>query len=211
MYVSLKLSFVTTAIIIVISAPLAYVLAQSKFPGKTLLEALINLPMALPPTVMGFYLIIAMGPKGLIGRAWKMTFGDSLLFTFGGITVAAIISCLPYALQPMKASFRKIDRGLLENAYILGLSYIETFIRIVIPNSINGIVAAAILVFLHCMGAFGIVLMVGGSISGETKVLSIAIYESVEAMNYLDAGIMSLCFIPIGYIFLLIMNRLSER
>ena len=211
LYVSLKLSIATTAILTVLAAPLAYGLAFLKFPGKSFIEALINLPMALPPTVMGFYLLVIMGPKGVVGRLWESMTGGSLLFTFLGIAAASAVCSLPFALQPMKAAFQKIDRRLLENAYVLGLSRTAAFFRVIIPNSLSGIAAAAILVFLHSMGAFGIILMVGGSVPGETKVAAIAIYEAVESMNYREAGLMSLCLVPVSYIFLLIVNKLNRE
>ena len=209
MYVTMKLAFVTTCLLIALAAPLAYVLAYNRFPGRSLCEALINLPLALPPTVMGFFLVILMGPKGVAGRWWEALTGGSLLFTFLGIAVASSLYSIPFAVQPMKAAFQKVDYRLIESAYVLGLSRAATFLRVVIPNSISGIAAAAILVFLHTMGAFGVLLMVGGSIPGETKVASIAIYEAVEAMNYREAALMSLCFIPISYIFLLVVNKLN--
>jgi len=211
LFVTLKLAMVTTVVLMVLAAPVAYFLAYSKFPGKSFLEALIYLPMALPPTVIGFYLIIMMGPKGWIGRMWEMLTGGSLLFTFLGITIASIIYSIPFAVQPMKAAFSKIDRRLLENAYILGLSKRAAFIRVIIPNSLGGIAAAAVLVFLHSIGAFGVLLMVGGSIPGETKVASIAIYEAVEMMNYSAAAMIALSFIPISYAFLLLINKLNEE
>ncbi len=210
LFVTVKLALVTTVFLIVIAAPIAYFLAYVRFPGKSFLEALIYLPMALPPTVIGFYLIIAMGPKGFAGRIWETLTGGSLLFTFLGITIASIIYSIPFAVQPMKAAFVKIDRRLLENAYILGLSKRAAFIRVIIPNSLGGIAAAAVLVFLHSIGAFGVLLMVGGSIPGQTKVASIAIYEAVEMMNYTAAGMIALSFIPISYAFLLLVNKLNE-
>ena len=210
LFVTLKLALVTTVFLIVIAAPVAYFLAYTRFPGKSFLEALIYLPMALPPTVIGFYLIIAMGPKGFAGRIWETLTGGSLLFTFLGITIASIIYSIPFAVQPMKAAFVKIDRRLLENAYILGLSKRAAFIRVIVPNSLGGIAAAAVLVFLHSIGAFGVLLMVGGSIPGQTKVASIAIYEAVEMMNYSAAGMIALSFIPVSYAFLLLINRLNE-
>lgn len=211
LYVSLKLSIVTTVVLTVIAAPLAYGLSFLKFPGKSLIEALINMPMAVPPTVMGFYLVTTMGPKGVVGRMWESMTGGSLLFTFLGIAVAAAVCSLPFALQPMKAAFQKIDHRLLENAYVLGLSRTEAFFRVIIPNSISGIAAAAILVFLHSMGAFGVLLMVGGSVPGETKVAAIAIYEAMETMNYREAGLMSLCLVPLSYFFLLLVNKLNRE
>jgi len=210
LYVTLKLALVTTVILMILAAPIAYVLAYYRFPGKALLEALVYLPLALPPTVIGFYLILVMGPKGFVGRGWEALTGGSLLFTFTGIAVAAIIYSIPFAVQPMKAAFARIDRRLLEAAAILGLSKPAAFLRVIIPNSISGIAAAAVLVFLHSMGAFGVLLMVGGSIPGETKVASIAIYEAVEIMNYPAAGMIALSFIPISYAFLLLINRLNE-
>lgn len=210
LYVTLKLAFVTTVFLMVIAAPIAYLLAYYHFPGKSLLEALVYLPMALPPTVIGFYLIIVMSPKGFVGKVWGSLTGGSLLFTFLGITIASIIYSIPFAVQPMKAAFSKIDRRLLENAYILGLSKRAAFLRVIIPNSVAGIAAAAVLVFLHSIGAFGVLLMVGGSIPGETKVASIAIFEAVETMNYSAAGMLALSFIPISYAFLLLINKLNK-
>ena len=209
LYVTLKLAAVTTIVLLIIAAPVAYALAYVRFPGKSLMEALIYLPMALPPTVMGFYLILVMGPKGVAGRVWEAVTGGSLLFTFLGITIASVIYSIPFAVQPMKAAFQKIDPRLLENACVLGLSRFAAFIRVVLPNSVSGIIAADVLVFLHSIGAFGVLLMVGGSIPGVTKVASIAVYEAVEAMDYGTAGLMSLCFIPIGYAFLLLVNKLN--
>ncbi len=211
LYVTLKLALVATILLLLIAAPIAYVLAYAHFPGKALFEALFYLPIALPPTVIGFYLLFVLGPKGSVGRMWEALFGGPLLFTFTGIVVASIFYSLPFAVQPIKASFEKIDPRLKESAYVLGLSPVATFFRVIIPNSVNGIAAAAILVFLHTMGAFGVVLMVGGSIAGETRVASIAIYEAVESMQYEKAWTLSLAFIPIGYGFLLLVNRLTRK
>ena len=211
LYVTLKLALITTVVLMILAAPVAYFLAFYRFPGKSLAEALIYLPLALPPTVIGFYLIIFMGPRGWAGGLWAKLTGGSLLFTFLGIVIASVIYSVPFAVQPMKAAFAKIDRRLLENAYILGLSKRAAFLRVIVPNSLGGIAAAAVLVFLHSIGAFGVLLMVGGSIPGETKVASIAIYEAVEMMNYRTAGLISLSFIPISYAFLLLINRLNEE
>lgn len=210
LYVTLKLALVTTVVLMVMAAPVAYFLTFTRFPGKSFVEALIYLPMALPPTVIGFYLIILMGPKGGVGRTWETLTGGSLLFTFLGIVIASIVYSVPFAIQPMKAAFQKIDQRLLESAYILGLSKRAAFVRVIIPNSAAGIAAAAVLVFLHSIGAFGVLLMVGGSIPGETKVASIAIYEAVEMMDYKAAGLIALSFIPISYAFLLLINKLNE-
>jgi molybdate transport system permease protein len=211
LFLSLKLASVSTFLLIILAAPLAYVLALARFAGKAFLEALINLPMALPPTVLGFYLLVIMGPKGFLGRCWETIAGSTLVFTFQGITIALLIYCLPFAIQPMKAAFEKIDRTMLESAYVLGLSPLSTFFRVIIPNSVSGLAAAAILVFIHSIGAFGVLLMVGGSIPGETKVVSIAIYEAVESLAYREAGLMCLVLIPISYSFLLLLNLITRR
>ena len=208
--VTLKLATVTTIILMVLSAPLAYMLAHSDFPGKSIIETLIYLPTALPPTVIGFYLVIVMGPKGVIGKWWGTVSDNSLLFTFTGIAIASVIYSIPFAIQPMKAAFQKIDKRLIENAYVLGLSKYSAFFRVVIPNSISGIVAASVLVFLHTTGAFGVLVMVGGSIPGETKVASIAIYEAVEMMDYHGAAMLSLCFVPVSFLFLFFVNKLNK-
>jgi molybdate transport system permease protein len=211
LYLSLQLALVTTATLILLTAPLAYILVHARFPGKSFFEALLNLPLALPPTVIGFYLLILMGPEGVAGRTWEAVTGAPLLFTFAGITVASMVYSLPFALQPMKAAFEKIDRRLLESAYVLGLSPVSAFMKVVLPNSVHGLAASAILVFLHTLGAFGVLLMIGGSIPGETRVVSIAIYEAVQSMNYREAGVLSIILLPVGFLFLLLVNRLTRR
>lgn len=210
LYLSAKLAVFATLVLILIAAPLAYLLTNTSWRGKSLVEALLNLPIALPPTVIGFYLLYILGPGG-IGTAWEKIFGGPLLFTFTGVVIASTIYSLPFAIQPIKASFEKIDPRLKESAYVLGLSPVTTFFRVILPNSFNGLAAAAILVFLHSMGAFGVVLMVGGSIAGETRVASIAIYEAVESMQYQKAWGLSLAFLPISYAFLLLVNRLTRK
>ena len=210
LYLSVKLAFVSTCILLLLTAPLAFLLARKRFAGKTFLEALLNLPMVLPPTVIGFYLMLLLGQKGFVGKIWHMTTGGNLLFTFTGITIAAVLYSLPFALQPMKTAFEKIDRRLLENADVLGLTPVTAFFRVVIPNSVNGIAASAVLIFAHTMGAFGVLLMVGGSIPAETRVASIAIYEAVQALNYAEAGFLCLAILPVCYLFLLLINRLTR-
>jgi molybdate transport system permease protein len=211
LFLSAKLALVTTVILMILVAPLAYVMAQARFPGRSLCEAVINLPLVLPPTVLGFYLLIVMGPKGPAGRLWDWLTGTSLVFSFSGIVVASLVFSLPFAFQPMKAAFAKIDRRLLESAYVLGLFPFSAFFRVVLPNSIAGLASSAILVFVHTLGEFGVILMVGGSIPGQTKVASMAIYEAVEALRYQEAGLMSLALVPVCYVVLIMVNQLSER
>ena len=211
LWLSGKLALFTTLILMVLTAPLAYIQSRARYPGRSLCEALINMPLVLPPTVLGFYLLLAMGPQGPAGRLWEWLTAHRLVFSFSGILVASLIYSLPFAFQPMKAAFQKIDRRLLESAHVLGLSPFATFFRVVVPNSIAGIAAAAILVFIHTLGEFGVILMVGGSIPGRTKVVSIAIYEAVEALRYRDALLMSLILVPVCYIVLILVNLLSEK
>ncbi|MBN2538585.1 MAG: molybdate ABC transporter permease subunit [Deltaproteobacteria bacterium] len=211
LWLSMKLACMTTVILVIIAAPLTYLLVYIRFAGKSFFEALLTLPMVLPPTVLGFYLLLVMTPQGNIGRFWQAVTGSPLIFTFAGIVVASLVYSLPFAIQPMKAAFEKMDRRLLESAYVLGLSPLTTFFKVVIPNTINGLAASAILVFIHTLGEFGVILMVGGSIPGETKVASIAIYEAVEALRYRDAALMCLILVPISYLFLLLINRLTRR
>jgi molybdate transport system permease protein len=208
LYISIKLAVVSTIVLIIIAAPLSYSLVFYRIPGRSFVEALINLPIVLPPTVLGFYLLMALGPKGGVGSLWEVVFGSPLLFTFTGIVIASIIYSLPFAVAPMKAAFTRIDPRLVENAQVLGLSPIAIFFRVILPNSMAGVAASAILVFLHTIGEFGVILMVGGSIPGRTKVASIAIYEAVEALRYQDAWLMSITLVPVCFVFLLMVNRL---
>jgi molybdate transport system permease protein len=208
---SLKLALAATTILMLLTAPLACLLAYSRLPGKAFLEAFVNLPLAMPPTVVGFYLLVLMGPEGGIGRLWAGMTGSPLLFTFAGIVIASVVYSIPFALQPMRAAFEKIDPRLIDSARVLGLSPPAVFARVILPNSLNGIAASAILVFLHTLGAFGVMLMVGGSIPGETRVISIAIYEAVETLQYGSAATMSLALLPVCYVFLVIVHRLTGR
>ena len=208
LYISIKLAVVSTIVLIIIAAPLSCLLVFYRIPGRSFVEALINLPIVLPPTVLGFYLLMALGPKGGVGSLWEVVFGSPLLFTFTGIVIASIIYSLPFAVAPMKAAFTRIDLRLVENAQVLGLSPMAIFFRVILPNSLAGVAASAILVFLHTIGEFGVILMVGGSIPGRTKVASIAIYEAVEALRYKDAWLMSITLVPVCFVFLLMVNWL---
>jgi len=186
-------------------------LLAGRFRGKVLVEALIGLPLVVPPTVLGFYLLVAMGPQGIVGRAWQQVTGGPLVFTFAGIVAASLVHGLPFAVQPLKAAFEKIDPRLLESAQILGCSRVESLFRVLLPNIKNGLIGAAVLAFAHAMGEFGVVLMVGGSIPGQTKVASIAIYEYVEALRYREAWLLSLALVGASYLILLIVNSLSKE
>jgi molybdate transport system permease protein len=202
LYLSAKLAFATTVILLAVAAPVAYCCAYSHFSAKPYVEAVISLPIILPPTVLGFYLLLIMGPSGVLGRLWQDLTGQRLCFTFTGIMLASLIYSFPFAVQPIKAAFEKIDPRLLDAAYCLGCSRFQAFYKVIVPNSLNGILAGAILTFAHTMGEFGVVLMVGGSIPGQTKVASIAIYEYVEGLKYKEANMLSLVLVLMSYLVL---------
>ena len=211
LYLSAKLSLISTIILVLLAMPLAALLTFVRFPGRFLADSLVNLPLVLPPTVLGFYLLVIMGPNGVLGKTWSLFSEGPLVFTFTGITLAAMVHSLPFAIQPLKTAFQKIDIRLLEMSAVLGSSPVATFFRVVIPNSIGGIIASAILAFAHTMGEFGVILMIGGSIPGKTKVASIAIYEYVEMMRYKEAVVMSLVLVLISYAVLVSVNLLNAR
>jgi molybdate transport system permease protein len=208
---SAKLAGVSTVLLLILAMPLAAALVFVRFPGRFLADSLVNLPLVLPPTVLGFYLLVLMGPEGPVGRAWARISDGPLVFTFVGITLAAMIHSLPFAVQPLKTAFQKIDPRLLEMSAVLGLTPTATFFRVILPNSFGGMATSAILAFAHTMGEFGVILMIGGSIPGKTRVASIAIYEYVETMRYQEAVYMSLVLVGISYAVLLTVNFLNTR
>ncbi len=208
---SLQLAGVTTIFLLLIAAPLAYILIFWPMRGMAFIESLVGLPLVLPPTVFGFFLLMVMGPEGVVGRLHQAAMGRPLLFTFGGIVLAATLHGIPYAVQPLKSTFAKLDHRLLESAAVLGCSRVSSFFRVVLPNSLPGIAGAAVLSFAHTMGEFGVILMIGGSIPGETRVASIAVYEYVEAMRYHEAWQLSLALLLVSYLILLAVNLMEKR
>ena len=196
---SLKLAAATSAALVLLGLPLASWLAFSRARWKPLVEAVVSLPVVLPPTVLGFYVLLLLGPKGPAGRAAEALFGARLPFTFGGLLVASILYSLPFAVQPFAASFAAVDRTLLEAAASLGCSRAATFRRVVFPLSRPGIVTGVVLSFAHTLGEFGVVLMVGGNIPGETRTVSVAIYDHVQALDYGSAGSTSLVLLGVSF------------
>lgn len=209
-FLSAKIALISTAILIAVCAPLTYLLVYANFRGKILVETMIGLPLVLPPTVLGFYLLLAMGPAGAPGRLWQQMTGSPLVFTFTGVVIAASLHSIPFTVQPLKAAFEKVDMRLIESSYVLGVSRIATFFRVVLPNATSGIMAAAVLTFAHVTGEFGVILMVGGSIPGETKVASIEIFELVETLRYREAGQLSLALLVMSFVVLLLVNLLNR-
>ena len=189
--VTIKLAFISTAILIVIGTPLAWWLSQTKFKFKVIFEAIIALPLILPPTVLGFYLLITLGSNSPLGALLESYGGSSIAFSFSGLVIGSVIYSLPFVVQPLQNSFSAVKRQSLEVASTLGASQLDRFFTVAVPLARSGFVTAAVLGFAHTVGEFGVVLMIGGNIPGETGVLSIAIYDHVEAMDYAQAHLLS--------------------
>src|SRR5713101_1177882 len=169
LWLSMKLAACVAAILLVIGMPVAYWLAYSSWRWKFLLESVVDLPLVLPPTVLGFYALVAMGPRGPLGKLWIGLFGHGLAVTFGGLILASVLYSFPFAVQPMIASFEGVDRKLLDASAVLGAGSSQAFCRVILPLSFPGIVTAAVLSFAHTLGEFGVVLMVGGNLAGVTR------------------------------------------
>jgi molybdate transport system permease protein len=184
---SLRLAGVVSAILLVIGIPVAYWLTFSSWRWKFFVESVVALPLVLPPTVLGFYVLVALGSRSPLGRAWMAWTGHGLAFTFEALVVASVLYSLPFAVQPIAASFAQIDRTLIDASAILGSSRLRTFMRIVMPLSTQGILAGGVLTFAHTIGEFGVVLMVGGNLPGVTRTISIAIYDDVQSLNFAAA------------------------
>jgi molybdate transport system permease protein len=187
LWLSLKLAATTAALLLLIGVPIAYWITYSRWRWKFLVEAIVALPIVLPPTVLGFYVLVALGGQSPIGRAWQSWTGHTLAFTFGGLVIGSVIYSLPFAVQPFAASFGAVDRQLLAASAVLGAGSWRTFWRVILPLSVAGIVTGAALSFAHTMGEFGVVLMVGGNIPGVTRTMSIAIFDDVQALDYASA------------------------
>lgn len=205
-----KLATWTTVILLIIGFPLAYLLASKRFWFKPLIEALINMPMVLPPTVLGFYLLVAYSPQNSIGKFLEKYFDLRLAFSFEGVLVASVIFSLPFMIQPLQNGLQAIPNSLREAAYTLGKSKIETFFKVLIPNMIPSIVTAIAMTFAHCIGEFGVVIMVGGNMPGETRVASIAIYDEVQSMNYEIANQYSFVLFVISLLMLIVVYSLKK-
>ena len=179
-----KLAGWTTIILFILGFPLAYLLAYRRFPLKAVVEALISMPLVLPPTVLGFYMLVAYSPQNGFGRFLAEHFNTRLAFSFEGVLIASVLFSLPFMIQPLQNGLISIPKSYREASYTLGKSEFTTFHRVLIPNMIPSIITAVAMTFAHCIGEFGVVIMVGGNMPGETRVASIAIYDEVQAMNY---------------------------
>ncbi|MCH3995218.1 MAG: molybdate ABC transporter permease subunit [Prevotella sp.] len=205
-----KLALYSTGILLIIGLPLAYWLAYSKYRIKVLAESLICMPMVLPPTVIGFYLLIAMSPEHAFGAFLEHNLNTRLAFSFAGILVASIIAGLPYMVQPLESGLVSLPESLREAAYTLGKGKIETFYRVLIPNIKSSLITGIALTLAHSIGEFGIVLMVGGNIPGETKIASVAIYDEVQTLNYHTANRYSLVLFLISFLLLTVIYSTNK-
>jgi molybdate transport system permease protein len=208
---SLLLALVTTAVLLIIGTPMAWWLAHSKGRRKNVAEAVISLPLVLPPTVLGFYLLIFLGPHGWLGGTWVTMTGHALSFRFSGLVIASVIYSLPFVVQPLQRAFESIGKKPLEAAATLGATPWDSFRHIAFPLARGGYITASILGFAHTLGEFGVVLMVGGNIPGETQVISIAIYDHVESLEYAQAHSLSALLLLFSFAALLLVNTFNRQ
>ena len=201
-WLSVRLATATTLVLLAIGVPLAYWIVFSPRRWKFLVEAIVALPLVLPPTVLGFYVLVGIGPMSPVGRAYARIAGQGLPFTFEGLLIASVLYSMPFAVQPFAVEFASVDRRLLEASWSLGVSPIETFRRVVIPLSVRGLVTGIVLSFAHTLGEFGVVLMVGGNLPGVTRTVSISIYDAVQSLDYAAASRTSLLLLIVSFIIL---------
>ncbi len=209
-FLTLRLALVVCALLLIVAMPIASWLSFSKWRYKFFVESIVALPLVLPPTVLGFYVLVAMGSQSPFGRWYQSISGHPLPFTFTGLVIASVIYSLPFAVQPMTAAFGQVDVNLINASATLGASRLRTFFRIVLPLSIGGVVTGVVLSFAHTLGEFGVVLMVGGNIPGVTQTVSIAIYDHVQALDYAGANHMALLLMAFSFITLSITYSLNR-
>ena len=211
LYITFKLAFIATFILFIIGIPIAYFLAFSKSRIKPVFEAIVSLPIVLPPTVLGFYFLVFFSPDKILGRFLENVFNIKLVFTFEGLVVASVVYSLPFMVHPIQSGFQSIPISLIEASFTLGKSKLQTVLKVLLPNMKPSIITGIVLAFAHTVGEFGVVLMVGGAIPGETKVASIAIYEEVEALNYEKAHLYAIVLLLISFTILMVMFFINKR
>ena len=210
-WLTVRLAVVVSALLIAIGIPIAYWLTYSRWRWKFLVEAMVALPIVLPPTVLGFYVLMALGSRSPLGRWWESITGHTLAFTFEGLIIGSVVYSLPFAVQPFAASFAAVDSNLLHASASLGQSPMQTFRRVVLPLSKAGLVTGFVLAFAHTLGEFGVVLMVGGNIPGLTRTISIDIYDQVQAGNYSAANYTALVLLIVSFVVLSFVYGLNRR
>lgn len=211
LWLSVQLAAITTVLLLVIATPIAWWLAQGQSRWKPLVQTIVAMPIVLPPTVMGFYLLILLGPAGALGSWWVDLTGTALTFTFAGLVIASCIYSLPFAVQPLTAAFESLGRKKIEAARTLGATPLDAFFSVAVPLSLRGYLGATVLSFAHTLGEFGVVLMVGGNIPGETRVVSIAIYDQVESLNYTAAHQLSALLLVVAFVAVFSMFLVNRR
>jgi molybdate transport system permease protein len=210
-WLTIRLAVLVAAILVVLGLPIAYWITYSRWRWKFLVEAAVALPIVLPPTVLGFYVLVSLGPRSPLGRWWEALTGHTLAFTFEGLVIGSIIYSLPFAVQPFAASFATVDARLIAASATLGASKLGTFFRVILPLSVSGLVTGIALSFAHTMGEFGVVLMVGGNIPGVTRTVSIDIYDKVQAFDYAGANATALLLLAISFVVLSLVYALNRR
>jgi molybdate transport system permease protein len=210
-WVTFKLASLTAGALLVIGLPIAYWLAYSTWRWKFVVESIVALPLVLPPTVLGFYILVAIGPRSPIGQFYTDLVGHPLPFTFEGLLLASILYSLPFAVQPFATAFEQVDRKLIEASWTLGLSKVRTFFKLILPLSTAGLITGAVLSFAHTLGEFGVVLMVGGNIEGVTRTVSIDIYDEVQALNYAGAAKTATFLLVFSYLVLLLVYAMNRK
>lgn len=208
---SLRLAALTTLALLALGLPLAHWIATTRRRWRFLVEAVVALPIVLPPTVLGFYLLVGFAPSAPLGRAWEAIAGSRLPFSFAGLLAASILYSLPFAVQPFATAIAAVDPRLVEASYVLGASRLRTFLRITLPLSWHGIVAGAVLAFAHTLGEFGVVLMVGGNLAGRTRTLSIALFDAVEGLDYGAAHRTAALLLGFSFAVLAVVHALQRR
>ncbi len=208
---TLRLSLITAAALILLALPVAYWVAFSRRRWKFLLQAATSLPLVMPPTVLGFYVLVAFGSSSPLGRLYEHWTGHTLAFTFEGLVVGSILYSLPFAVQPLVNSFLAIEPKLIDASRVLGASRLATFFRVILPLSVSGIVTAIALTFAHTFGEFGVVLMVGGDIPGVTRTISIDVFDQVQAGNYAAANLTSLVLLAVSFVILAMVYGWNRR
>lgn len=211
LWLSIRLAFVVTLILMIVGIPLAGWLSATRWRGRFLLEAVVALPIVLPPTVLGYYILVAISPDSFLGKIYQSVFGTTLPFTFQGLVLASVLYSLPFAVQPFLAGFESVDPRLSEAAWTLGASRVRAFRTVILPLSIQGIITGGVLSFAHTLGEFGVVLLVGGNIPGETRVVSIDIYDHVQAMDYAQAGETALTLLVFSFIVLAAVYAVNRK
>ncbi|WP_422132550.1 molybdate ABC transporter permease subunit [Endozoicomonas sp. ALD040] len=210
-WLTIKLALTTTLLLMLVGVPLAWKLANMKSRFRPLIEAFVGLPLVLPPTVLGFYLLIAFSPDNILGQWWVDLTGSTLAFSFSGLVVASVLYSLPFVVQPLQRAFEQLDYGLLEAASMLGASRLDRFMNVVLPNSLRALLLAACMGFAHTVGEFGVVLMIGGNIPGETQVLSIALYDAVETQQLDQAHAMAAGLLTFALVMLVALYSIDKR